>query len=128
MREIAAERCARVIASLRFSRLGGLCDWLSWELLATRRQPIYGEEQWSKSLLVSDRDFASNFAGDRRHLATRFGGRRGSPPCAGSATACCERDPRHLTMRVTERYAAVVPELHDAAAAAMDRAFGISIP
>jgi integrase len=30
----------------------------------------------------------------------------------------------HSTMRVTERYAAVVPELHAAAAAAMDRAFG----
>jgi len=30
----------------------------------------------------------------------------------------------HSTMRVTERYAAVVPELHEAAAAAIDRAFG----
>lgn len=30
----------------------------------------------------------------------------------------------HSTMRVTERYAAVVPELYEEAAAAMDRALG----
>jgi len=34
----------------------------------------------------------------------------------------------HSTMRVTERYAAVLPELYEAAAAAMDRAFGNQQP